>query len=145
MGIVEGKLLILLGGIAAGCFLLYLGYRLYDKGVLEKGRIGASGYGVKLSIRDYGPGVVFAFLGVVLITFCIMRTFSTTTIVSNKTVTTVKASPVDVTKQESGATGVAPASPTQRADLTRTESSTETTMTNATTTATTTTAHRQHH
>lgn len=76
MGPIEAKALILSGAIIAGIFCIFIGYRLYVIGVIEKGSGSASSGGVTLSWRDYGPGVVFALFGAGLIIFAILRPMS---------------------------------------------------------------------
>ena len=89
MGPLEYKAITSLFGMVVGAMCLWLGYRLYDKGVIEKGQLGASGHGVKLQVKDYGPGVAFAAFGAIIVVFCVTRTFTVTT--SNMPgVTTVK-------------------------------------------------------
>jgi hypothetical protein len=62
-----------------GMLCCFLGYRLYVLGVIEKGKVDASGAGVKLALQDYGPGVVFALFGMAVIAVCATRTFTRTT------------------------------------------------------------------
>ena len=73
MGPLEIKGIILGFCVVAGMLSLWLGYRLYLKGVIEKGRVDASGHGVSITLKDYGPGVVFALFGAAIIVFAISR------------------------------------------------------------------------
>jgi hypothetical protein len=79
MGPLEIKGIILGLTVVAGMACIWLGYRLYDRGVLEKGRISGSGAGVKISVSDYGPGVAFALFGAALILFAATRTMTQST------------------------------------------------------------------
>jgi hypothetical protein len=73
------KTVVLICGIAAGCLFVYLGAKLYERGVLEKGSVDVEGHGVKLKFKDYGPGVVFATIGGLLVIFCVTQSFSDVT------------------------------------------------------------------
>lgn len=73
MGPLEIKGAILLLAVAGGIFCIYLGFRLYVLGVLEKGSGSASGGGMEVTWKDYGPGVVFAVFGALLIVFAVTR------------------------------------------------------------------------
>jgi hypothetical protein len=77
-------------GMLVGAFCMWLGYKLYDKGVLEKGRIAASGQGFKVDLKDYGPGVAFAAFGAIIIAICATRSLTHTT---TTTYTSVVAPP----------------------------------------------------
>lgn len=85
MGPLEIKGIILgiaaLGGVAS----LWIGYRLYFHGVIEKGKMNLSAPGsVRIEFSDYGPGVAFWALGVFLLIMVVTRDFSTTTQTTRK-------------------------------------------------------------
>jgi hypothetical protein len=98
MGPLEIKGIILGLGVLVGAFCLFLGYRLYDRGVLEKGKAEAQGAGVTVKLSDYGPGVVFALFGAGIIIFCVTRTLS-----SDTKTTTYQAVPAEVSAGPAGA------------------------------------------
>jgi hypothetical protein len=76
MGPLEIKGIILVLGTIGGIVCIVLGYRLYVRGVLEKGSGTAAGAGFEVSWKDYGPGVAFAAFGALLIVFCVTRTMT---------------------------------------------------------------------
>lgn len=80
VGTVELKGLISIAGIVGGCFCIWLGYKLYLRNVIERGQAEGSGAGIKIVLKDYGPGVVFALFGAAIIAFCVTRSFSETTV-----------------------------------------------------------------
>ncbi|WP_374471184.1 hypothetical protein [Phenylobacterium sp.] len=85
MGPIEVKGIILgiaaLGGVAS----LWIGYRLYFHGVIEKGKINLTAPGsAKITISDYGPGVAFWALGAFLLIFVVTRDFKTSTETTRK-------------------------------------------------------------
>lgn len=65
-----------LSGMLIGAFLIYLGYRLYIKNIVERGRVETSFENFSLAIRGYGPGLILALAGAALIAFCVSRTFT---------------------------------------------------------------------
>ena len=73
MGPLEIKGAILAMAVLGGIICIYLGYRLYVLGVLEKGSGSAGGTGLQITWKDYGPGVAFAAFGAVLIVFAVTR------------------------------------------------------------------------
>lgn len=97
MGPVEIKGVVLVGALGVGALCLWIGYRLYLHGVIEKGKISASGGGVKVEAADYGPGVAFAVLGAFIVLFAITRGLETT---RTTTVTTTTAAPEGPTAGE---------------------------------------------
>lgn len=79
MGPLEIKGLILVAALGVAGLCLWIGYRLYLHGVIEKGKIVAQGGGLKVEAADYGPGVAFALLGAFIAIFAITRGMSSTT------------------------------------------------------------------
>lgn len=79
MGPLEIKGIILVAAMGVASLCLWIGYRLYLHGVIEKGRIVAEGGGLKIQAVDYGPGVAFAVLGTCIVIFAITRDMSSTT------------------------------------------------------------------
>lgn len=78
MGPVEIKGMILAAAMLVGGLCIFLGYRLYVKGVLEKGHLDARGGGWGVVLKDYGPGVVFALFGAAIVVFAVTRDLSST-------------------------------------------------------------------
>ena len=64
---------------AAGALCVVLGYKLYVKGVFDRGALNAEGAGVKLGIKDYGPGVVMAAFGAAIIIVASSKSMSAST------------------------------------------------------------------
>lgn len=116
MGPLEIKGIILGMGLLAGALCLYLGYRLYERGVIEKGQLDAAGHGVKITLKDYGPGVVFALFGAAIIVFCVTRTLTsdttTTTYAAPVAANTPAPVPAPVEESDAVATDAAAAAPT---------------------------------
>jgi hypothetical protein len=79
MGPLEVKGLILALGVMAGMGCIFLGYKLYAIGVVQKGQLNAQGLGARVSLKDYGPGVAFALFGAAIIAFALTRQMSQTT------------------------------------------------------------------
>lgn len=79
MGPLEYKGIVLIIGSLAGIACIYMGYRLFLKGVVEKGSLHATGGGFAVTWRDYGPGVAFALFGALILGICVTRDLRTET------------------------------------------------------------------
>ena len=117
MGIVYGL------GIVAGTICIYLGYRLYTMGVIQKGQLTAQGAGAHVTFKDFGPGVAFALFGAVIIAFSLTRemdqsvttksaglpyrTIEAAPAIQSETATAQSAHPVDAQAAETVATTIA--------------------------------------
>jgi hypothetical protein len=77
--IAKGVILALV--VVAGTLCIFLGYRLYVLGVVEKGRANVNFPGAKVTLSDYGPGVVFSLFGALLLVYVVQDKF-----VSDRTV-----------------------------------------------------------
>lgn len=62
-------------GMLIGTFFVYLGYQLYLKNVVEKGHVEAQFENWKVALKGYGPGVLFAICGAVLVVVSVNRGF----------------------------------------------------------------------
>jgi hypothetical protein len=68
-----------LGCIAAGCFVTYLGFRLFKLGIYDKaGDLEGRWDGFSLTLRQVGPGVFFALFGLGLAALGFSRPFKWT-------------------------------------------------------------------
>jgi hypothetical protein len=89
MGAIELKTIILIFGIIAGCVFAVCGVWLH-KNAMDKsanGEFSGEGGGFKIKLTNYGPGVVIALFGALLVVFCITRTFSQTSNVTESNTT----------------------------------------------------------
>lgn len=122
MGPLEIKGLLLLAAIGVGGLAIWIGYRLYLHGVIEKGRVDAEGAGLKVTLADYGPGVAFALFGAFIIIFAVTRSMSEseskTTTLADGTIESTTMATAAAAMAEPGAESAAPPSePPVPADL----------------------------
>lgn len=62
--------------VCAGCFMAYLGYRLFQQGIYEKqGELRASYGKTSLVLRQVGPGIFFALFGIAIAYTGFLRKF----------------------------------------------------------------------
>ena len=102
MGPVVVKGVVLVLAVLAGAACMWMGYRLFMKGVVEPADGSFKGAGWEVKLAKVGPGVFFALFGAAVIGFAVTRNLSSTTPTTTPTTATA-AGPKQVVSEAADA------------------------------------------